>query len=457
MTPVPSYPKLGTQSRDAVSASDDPTPGDVSSGGPVPSPYAGSSYPTGGGGGGAGAAYHPTLYAWGPRQRRAPEWGEAQGGPEPLRVIHVGPCLNRGGAEQWLVELLRFLDPARVRVDRAIAVLPHGVDPTFAADLPLPIEVGGAEAVRRAARECDVLLSWGVPLDELLDGTRPPLSVFIAHGDGAYTIDLVGRSRRHADHVVAVSGRVRDLTCDGLPTTVIYNGIDAARLARTRPRDEVRRALGFNPGDFVLGYLGRLSPEKRPGAVIEAVAGLPPHFKALVVGWGPLLRPLMDLANRLIPGRYAFLTATEYLGDYYAAMDAFCLLGTEEGFSLAMLEAMMCERPLIVTPVGVVPELIVDRVNGLIVDPNAESVRLAAERLSRHPHWAAGLAAEAKSFADREGHAVRMARDYEDLLWRLWSARPATAPAPPQANGHAAPNGHAHPSRNGHTARPITV
>lgn len=379
----------------------------------------------------AGPAYDPAQFAWASGQTRAPDW-QGPNGRRPLRVVHVGPCLMRGGAEQWLVELLRFLDPKRVQVLRSVAILSDGVDPTFAADVVVPIENGGAESVRRAARECDVLLAWGVPLDDLLDGVRPPLCVFVAHGDGPYTRELVGRSRRHADHFVAVSHRVRELACDGLPTTVIYNGIDTARLARTRPREEVRRALGFDPDDFVLGYLGRLSGEKRPGAVIEAVAGLPPNFKALLVGWGPLLGPLMDLANRLIPGRYAFLTATEYLGDYYQAMDAFCLLGSEEGFSLAMLEAMMSERPLIVTPVGAVPEVVVDRVNGLVVEPDAEAVRRAAGLLHEHPHWARGLAAEAKAFADLNGHAVRMARDYEDLLTGLWAGRDgkhaATAP-----------------------------
>jgi glycosyltransferase involved in cell wall biosynthesis len=202
---------------------------------------------------------------------------------------------------------------------------------------------------------------------------------------------------------------------------------------RSRSRtDEVRRQFGFGPEDFVLGYLGRLSPEKRPQAIIEAVAGLPTQFKALLVGWGPLLSELMELANRLIPGRYAFVTASDYLGDYYQAMDAYCLLGSEEGFSLAMIEAMMCERPLIVTPVGAVPEVIVDRVNGLVVAPTADAVRTAAERLHRFPHWARGLAAEAKAFADRHGHAARMARDYEDLLERLWAERRAR---PVAANG----------------------
>ncbi len=354
-----------------------------------------------------------------------------------MRVVHVGPCLARGGAEQWLIELLRFLDPARLRVLKSIAIQPDGIEPSFAADLTIPTEIGGAERVQRAAKECDVMLAWGVPLDELLDGVRPPLCVFVAHGDGSYTQDLVRRSRRHTDHLVAVSHRVRDLACDGQPSTVIYNGIDTARLARTRPRDEVRRQLGFGPDDFVLGYLGRLSGEKRPQAIIEAVATLPPEFKALIVGWGPLLQPMMEQANRRIPGRYAFLTATDYLGDYYQAMDAFCLLGSEEGFSLAMLEAMMCERPLIVTPVGAVPEVIVDRINGLIVEPTAESVGQAAAHLRRYPQWARGLAAEAKTFADRNGHAARMARDYEDLLQTLWNQRNGHADSP-----HGSETGH---------------
>jgi glycosyltransferase involved in cell wall biosynthesis len=90
---------------------------------------------------------------------------------------------------------------------------------------------------------------------------------------------------------------------------------------------------------------------------------------------------------------------------------------------------MMCERPLIVTPVGAVPELIVDRVNGLVVAPTADAVRAAAERLHRHPAWARGMAAEAKAFADRHGHAARMARDYEDLLERLWAEKNGVEPA----------------------------
>ncbi len=229
-------------------------------------------YGHGRGQGPGGGIDRASSYAWVPTYRRSspgqpigPE--AAPRGPgrdsasldRPLRAIYLGPCLARGGAEIWLTDLLRFLDPARLQVLRAVVTDPHRIERGYAGLFPLPIEAG-AEAVAEAVAGCDVLLSWGVRLGPLLDGRRPPLSVFIAHGDGWYTRELVAANAGHVDHVVAVSGRVRTVACDGTPATVIPNGVDTARLAWTLPREEVRRGLGFGPGDFVVGYLGRLAP-----------------------------------------------------------------------------------------------------------------------------------------------------------------------------------------------------
>jgi glycosyltransferase involved in cell wall biosynthesis len=337
----------------------------------------------------------------------------------PLRAIYLGPCLARGGAEIWLTDLLRFLDPGRLQVLRVVVTDPNWIERGYANGFPVPVEAG-AEAVARAVDGCDVLLSWGVQLGPLLDGRRPPLSVFIAHGDGWFTRDLVAANAGHLDHVVAVSGRVRDLACNGTPVTVIQNGVDTARLAWTLPREEVRRGLGFGPGDFVLGYLGRLAPEKHVDLILRAVATLPDRFKALVVGWGPMLPDLQDLADLHLPGRACFVTASEYLGDYYRAMDAFCTPSDSEGTPLTMLEAMHCEVPALVTPVGAVPELIEDRVNGLVISQDPGSISTAATLLAENPHWSRGLAAQGRATADRTGHASRVARDLEQLLTRLW-------------------------------------
>jgi glycosyltransferase involved in cell wall biosynthesis len=342
---------------------------------------------------------------------------------QPLRVVHVGPDLLRGGAEQWLLDLLRFLDPRRVRIVRHVVPQATEVDPSYVADLPIPVEIGEGESLRRAARTCDVLLTWGVGLNRHLADCRPKLCIVVAHGEGEWTRVRLEDSNQVLDHVVAVSWAVKQRVCAAYPTTVIYNGVDAGRLACSRSRQEVRASLGFGPNDFVLGYVGRFAGEKRVPVIVEAVAQLPPRFKALLIGWGRQRVPLMEMANDLIPCRYAFVTAHKNLGDYYQAMDAVCLVSDQEGFPLVMLEAMLCSRPLIVTPVGCVPEVVRDRVNGVIVAGDPTSVAKAAELLDRHPRWAEGLAAEGKAFAERYGHARRMARDYEVLLQGLWRAK----------------------------------
>jgi glycosyltransferase involved in cell wall biosynthesis len=342
---------------------------------------------------------------------------------QPLRIVAVFPNLLRGGAEQWLLYLARFLDPRRAVLTRCIVTNPRGADPDFVAEIPAPVETQRRDSLKRAVQGADVLIVFGLPCDKLLGELRAKLCLFIAHGEGGWTKGLLAQSRQTCDHVVAVSRRVAHAVCDGFPTTVIYNGVDTARLAQTRPRDEVRRQFGFGASDFVLGYVGRYSPEKRPELLIRAVAQLPPRFKLLLVGWGADRSRLMELANELIPGRYAMATASRYLGDYYRAMDAFGLVSDQEGFSMALLEAMMCELPVVVTPVGSVPEVIEDRVNGVVVGEAPNSIAAGVERLARHPAWARGVAAEGHQFATRHGHASRMSREYEALLARLWTAK----------------------------------
>lgn len=346
-------------------------------------------------------------------------------GVRPLRVVHVGQSLiGVGGIETCLRALIRYMGPGGARLVKCVVTSEGNYDPSAASDLGVPLEVGGAEAVRRAAREADVLLCWGPrELGEWLADCPPKLCVYVAHGEGFWTRWILEGCGPVVDHVIAVSQRVQEKVCYGFDSTVILNGVDAARLAPTRRPGAIRAELGFAPEDFVLGFAGRFAQEKRAHLVVEAVARLPRHFKALMVGAGYLRADLMDLANRLIPGRYAFATGFDDMGDYYRAMNALCMPSEEEGFGLVIPEAMLCERPVIATAVGCVPELLDDRVNGLVVEPTADAIRDAAERLASRPRWAAGLAAEAMATAQEVGYAAEMARRYEELLVRLWRQR----------------------------------
>lgn len=342
----------------------------------------------------------------------------------PLRVVHVGSVLFRAGIEFWLKALVRNACPQRLQFTRCIVTTNH-YDPAVAESIGMPVEVGvGAPGVQRAAGSCDVMLISGPPeVGQWIAQSRRPLCVAIAHGEGHGTREILTGCSNLLDHTIAVSPAVARTACQGFAASVIYNGVDTAHLTRTRSRDEMRAALRFHDRDFVIGCVGRFSPEKRPQALIQAVALLPNKFKLLLVGWGPLYNDLTSLANRIAPGRVSFVQADADLGDYYQAMDAFAMVSATEGYGLAIMEAMMCRIPIIVTPVGFVPDLIINHVNGVVVDDQPQSIADAGLRLDRHPDWAAGVAQEGGRTAEQYGHARRMALAYEDLLEQLWRAK----------------------------------
>ncbi|MHB8955860.1 MAG: glycosyltransferase family 4 protein [Pirellulaceae bacterium] len=340
--------------------------------------------------------------------------------PDALRVAHLGPCFLQGGAEQQAIDLLHALRPSRARIERFLVMHPELISAAKAASATVPVEVVDGNAIRKAVNEFDIVLCWGLELDAVLAGIpRTARTIYIAHGMGEWVNRQLMSSVHSTDHVVAVSELVRRSLCCSLPVTVIPNGVDAKRIAASRPRREVRSELGFAPTDFVTGFVGRFSPEKRPELLVHALSRLAPQHKGLFVGYGPLETELLQLANQLIPGRYAFAFADDYLGDYYGAMDCFCLSSDEEGFALVLLEAMMAGKPVISTNVGGAPELVRHRQTGVIVESSPESIAAAIDDIASSAEWARGMAASAAKLADNMGHASQMARRYEALFASL--------------------------------------
>ncbi|APZ95288.1 glycosyltransferase family 4 protein [Fuerstiella marisgermanici] len=345
----------------------------------------------------------------------------------PLRVIHVGTHLLPAGIDQWFNALRRYSNPQKTEFVRYV-VTTDLVDQAQVARMQVPVEVGGRDSVRKACEDCDVLLvsDPGANAD-WFSAVRPPLSVFVAHGDCHWTRERLESMTPVVDHVIAVSRRVQENMCFDVPTTVIHNGVDPQRLTATHPRNTVRQSLGFHDEDFVIGFVGRFSEEKNPAAIIHAVAQLPPQFKALMVGFGHLRCPLMDLANQLIPGRYAFIRGGDNLGNLYSAMDAFTLVSESEGYGLVIMEALMCGKPVIVRPIGFVPEFIENRRNGLIVTGTPESIVAAAQDLANDKSLAESVSQAAHVTAQNHGFASTMAQRFDDLLSTLWEQRSVTS------------------------------
>ena len=125
----------------------------------------------------------------------------------------------------------------------------------------------------------------------------------------------------------------------------------------------------------VVLFVGRLVPEKAPDLLIEAVAQLRSEGIAVrlrVVGSGPLAGQLAEKVERL-----GLSDAVEFCGprgqdelpQLYGEADVFCLPSRSEGLPVVLMEAASSELPVLTTRITGIPELVVDDVTGLLVEP----------------------------------------------------------------------------------------
>jgi glycosyltransferase involved in cell wall biosynthesis len=183
---------------------------------------------------------------------------------------------------------------------------------------------------------------------------------------------------RYFRRVIAVSGSMRDdLVAQGLRperVAVIQNAIDLPGVSTVEiARREARSRLGFDDGEFVIGYVGRLSPEKGLKYLIDAVSAQPPAdrpWRLLIVGDGPQRADLEATVRAVgLEPRIVFAGFQADTSAWYAAMDAFVLPSLTEGTPMALLEAMAHRLPVVASNVGGVPAVVSDRVNGMMVPP----------------------------------------------------------------------------------------
>lgn len=108
-------------------------------------------------------------------------------------------------------------------------------------------------------------------------------------------------------------------------------------------RQEIRRQLGVEEGDRLIGTVGRCTPEKNQIFLVKAFAlarEKDPALKLLVVGDGPLRASLEQQARQLGVGDVCvFYGFTDTVGPLYSAMDLFCLPSALEGLGIVAIEA----------------------------------------------------------------------------------------------------------------------
>jgi glycosyltransferase involved in cell wall biosynthesis len=146
---------------------------------------------------------------------------------------------------------------------------------------------------------------------------------------------------------------------------VVPNGVDVKRWS---PGPSAFKAkVGAR---HLIGYLGRLDPEKNVGALVTAFqqAELPAGTQLAIMGDGVLGARLRRKFGD-VPGVHwlGFVKDEEQRKDVLRGCDVFCLPSSVEGLSLALLEGMACGAAPVATDVGADGEVI--RGVGKVLDP----------------------------------------------------------------------------------------
>lgn len=282
--------------------------------------------------------------------------------PRP-RVAFLSPSMYPGGAERWMISLARWLPQCGVNVVGAVITSPHLYHQSMAAEMRrwCPVTQASGPQSDQILSQADIVLVWGIgDLTPWLADYSARV-VWVAHGSSEWTSDLIAKSAPRVDDWIGVSDKVREsFPADIAPLmNVIHNGADIERCTPMRGREATRKAWGVTNNQIVIGYLGRLSPEKRPLAAVEALAHLPDNYVAVIAGNGldHHVQTYTREALRAAPGRVILPGYQAHVGDVLAGIDVWINASPSEGFSLSLIEAWLAGVPCVSTPTGAIPEL----------------------------------------------------------------------------------------------------
>lgn len=316
-------------------------------------------------------------------------------------VLHVITTINRGGAENHLIELVRGQRSHGWKV--GVAYLKgdgYWADTLSMLDVDVyPLELVRYGELRPLLRLLKLIrdlrpniVHAHMPPAEiyvrlaLLGVPMRPAFVISKHNDEPFYRGFgwrfIGRwVASRACHLIAISDAVNrymriNLKLMEVATSTVYYGVDPApfRDVSGEVVAELRMRWGAVEDVWIIGTVARLVPQKALHILIEGyaiyrrVASKPSLL--VIAGYGPLDEELKSLAENLgIGAEVKWAGFREDIPAVMRSLDLFVLTSVYEGFGLVLIEAMAAERPIIASQVSAIPEVVTDGCTGVLVPP----------------------------------------------------------------------------------------
>jgi L-malate glycosyltransferase len=234
---------------------------------------------------------------------------------------------------------------------------------------------------------------------------------------------LIGPLSRLCDHITVVGHEIAAYFSEtiGIPRSrieLIPNGVAVERF--TGDREAARRSLALPPDAMIVGTIGRLEPEKDHMTLLRAfgqVRAFAPSARLVIVGDGSLASALRIEAERMgLAGATHFLGYQKDVATVLAALDLFVLTSVREGLPISVIEAQAAGRPVVVSHIGSIRDLVRDGEQGLTVAPgDAEGFAAAMRRLIESPALRAEMGGAGRRQVERSFSLFSVVHAYENL------------------------------------------
>lgn len=174
-----------------------------------------------------------------------------------------------------------------------------------------------------------------------------------------------------------IGSELLGLGLDGRRVVSIPNGVDTSVFYPwVGDRRALRRKLGLSEEDKMVIFVGRFVPGKRVDLLIAGLRQVRervPEARLVLVGDGPLRPELEQIVVRLgLDSSVIFAGNRSDVAAYMQASDLFVLPSEAEGMSNAVLEAMACGLPVLVSDCEGNRELVTDGLDGIVFPRGSE-------------------------------------------------------------------------------------